>query len=295
MSLYISRRKVILVIFLFFAALAQGDAARAQSAAQAPAPGGFTILLSNDDGYDAPGLRAMIETLRPVGDIYVAAPATVQSGKGHSILTTAEPIFISERKQPSGVTWYAIEAPPATCVRLALEALLPRRPDVVISGINRGENLGITVYLSGTLGAAREAAIVGIPAIAVSMDGNNEKDYAATAGYVRELLGQLRAKQMLRPGFFLNVNHPAREAKGVRVTRLSLKPTTERYQRRASPRGRIYFWSEWEPLKDDEEGTDVWAFVRGYITLTPMQLNVTSAQAMEAFRAFEARAAEAPK
>lgn len=295
MFLHTSQRKGFLVIFLLFVAFAQGDAARAQSAAQTPAPGGFTILLSNDDGYDAPGLRAMIEALRPVGDVYVAAPATEQSGKGHSILTTREPVFISERKQPNGVPWYAIEAPPATCVRLAVESLLPRRPDVVISGINRGENLGITVYLSGTLGAAREAAIVGIPAIAVSTDGNSEKDYATTAAYIRELLGQLRAKHMLKPGLFLNVNHPAREAKGVRVTRLSLKPTGERYERRTSPRGRIYFWSEWEPLKDDEEGTDVWAFVRGYITLTPMQLDVTSTHAMEAFRTLEVRAAAAPK
>lgn len=281
------RSAILLVVALLWAVPAFAE--QAKSAPPSP-QGGFTILLSNDDGYGAPGLQALLEALRPVAEVYVAAPAGEQSGKGHSIVTTREPIFIQERKQPDGATWWAIEAPPATCVRLALESLLPRRPDLVISGINRGENLGITVYLSGTLGAAREAAIVGIPAIAVSMDGSNERDYAATAAYIRGLVQELRSKGMLRPGFFLNVNHPAGEVKGVMVARLSTKATAEKYERRTSPRRRIYFWSEWEPLKDDDEGTDVWAFVRGYIALTPMQLDVTANQEMKRFRAFEKRA-----
>lgn len=247
----------------------------------------FTVLLSNDDGYDAPGLAAMIEAFRPAAEVWVAAPAGQQSGKGHSITTSREPIFVSERRQADGKTWYAIEAPPATCVRLAVENLLPRRPDLVISGINRGENLGISVYLSGTLGAAREAAIVGLPAIAVSMGGNDRADYAATAVFMRELVDELRAADMLRPGFFLNVNAPAGERKGSRVTRLSTRPHHENYERRASPRGRVYFWSRWRPLEDDEEGTDVWAFARGYIALTPMTLEVTATAEMDALSRFE--------
>lgn len=248
--------------------------------AQTPAP--FTILLANDDGYDAPGLRAVIEAMRPLGEVYVSAPAVEQSGKGHSIATSREPIFVNEKKQPDGKIWYAVEAPPATCVRLAITALLPRRPDVVISGINRGDNLGLySNPLSGTLGAARDAAMFGVPAIAVSMGGNKEEDYAATAAYVRELIGQLRARQMLKPGFFLNVNRPAGEVKGVRVTRLSLKPSIENYERRTSPGGRIYFWSRFRPPEDDVEGTDIWAFRRGYITLTPLSLDATDDAAME--------------
>lgn len=285
-------RRVLLLFWLVVASHPAGPV-WAQSGTAQTSPSNLTILLSNDDGYDAPGLRALVEALRPVAEVYVVAPAAEQSGKGHSILTTREPIFLSERRQPNGALWYAVEAPPATCVRLAIESLLPRRPDLVISGINRGENLGVAVYLSGTLGAAREAAIAGLPALAVSMGGSSEKDYAATAAYVRDLVGQLRARQMLRPGLFLNVNRPAGEARGVALTRLSLKPTHERYERRTSPRGRVYFWSAWEPLTDDDEGTDVWAFVRGYVTLTPMGLDVTHEAAMASFRAFASNPAAA--
>jgi len=254
--------------------------------AQERGPGGFAILLSNDDGYDAPGLKALIEALRPVGEILVAAPAAEQSGVGHG-LTLRAPIMVNERKQPNGATWYAIEGPPATCVRLALESLLGRRPEVVISGINRGDNLGTAVYHSGTLGAARQAALVGVPAIAVSIRGDDEKDYAAAAAYIRQLVEHLRAKQVLKPGFFLNVNVPAGERKGVRLTRLSMTPRPEAFERRVSPRGRLYFWPVWEQLKADAEGTDVWAFVRGYITLTPMALDVTATLALESLRGLE--------
>jgi 5'-nucleotidase len=253
------------------------------------------VLLANDDGYAAPGLRAMITAFEPVAEVYVAAPAVEQSGKGHSITTTREPIFVTEHKQADGRIWYAIEAPPATCVRLGVENLVPKRPDVVISGINRGENLGINVYLSGTLGAAREAAIAGIPAIAVSMQGNDERDYAATAAFVRELVEQLRAEGRLVPGLFLNVNTPRGEAKGVRVTRLSIQPNHEQYERRTSPRGRIYFWSRWQPVTEDAEDTDVHAFYRGYITLTPMLLDTTASAELDFLRRFAREGAAATK
>ena len=255
-------------------------------AAQRPAAAQFTILLSNDDGYDAPGLRALVEALRPVGEIIVAAPAFEQSGIGHA-LTLRAPVLVSERKQPNGVTWYSIEGPPATCVRLAVESLLPRRPDVVISGINRGDNLGITVYHSGTLGAAREAAIVNLPAIGVSIRGDDAETYAAAASYIRNLVEQLRARQALRPGLFLNVNVPAGTRRGVRLTRLSVKPRYDRFERRVSPTGRLYVWPSFDQLEDDAEGTDVWAFVRGFITVTPMTLDVTASETNEALRTLE--------
>jgi len=131
----------------------------------------FTILISNDDGYEAPGIRALISALGSLGRVVVAAPAQEQSGKGHS-LTLREPVLVDELRQPNGEVWYAIDGPPATCVRLAIESLLVERPQLVVSGINRGDNLGATVYHSGTVGAAQEAAIVGIPAIAVSIRGD---------------------------------------------------------------------------------------------------------------------------
>lgn len=246
----------------------------------------FSILLSNDDGFEAAGLKALTVALQPLGEVMVAAPATEQSGIGHA-LTLRAPIMVNEKEQPNGTTWYAIEGPPATCVRLAVESLLMRRPDLVISGINRGDNLGTTVYHAGTLGAAREAALVGLPAIAVSLRGDEEKDYAAAAAYVRRLVEQLRAKKLLKSGFFLNMNFPGGEWKGVRVTRLSMTPRPDTFERRVGPRGRLYFWPVWEQLKDDAEGTDVWALARGYVTLTPMALDVSATQAMEALEGLD--------
>ncbi len=265
----------------------------ATSLSAQPSPPRFTILLSNDDGFAAPGLKALTVALRPLGEIIVAAPAMEQSGIGHA-LTLRAPILVNEQKQLSGAIWYAIEGPPATCVRLALESLLSSRPDLVISGINRGDNLGTTVYHAGTLGAAREAALVGVPAIAVSLRGDREKDYAPVADYIRRLVEQLRAKKLLKPGFFLNVNFPGGEWKGVRVTRLSMTPRPDNFERRVSPQGRLYFWPVWEQLNDDQEGTDVWALVRGYVTLTPLTLDVTATEAMNNLRALNLAEAVAP-
>jgi len=257
--------------------------------ASAQESGVLTILLANDDGYGAPGLQALIVSLRPIAEIVVAAPAVEQSGKGHG-LTLREPIFVSERQQPDGKTWYAIDAPPASCVRLAVESLLPRRPDLVISGINRGDNLGITVYHAGTLGAAREAAIVGVPAIAVSIRGDDNKDYAAAAEFIRQLVSKLKEKGMIKSGLFLNVNVPAGGFKGVEWTTLSVKPRYDSFERRVSPGGRLYFWPVWKQLEDDSRGTDVWAFARGFITITPMRLDVTVPGAeMDAFRSLNLR------
>lgn len=251
------------------------------AAHSADPPQRLLILLANDDGFDAPGLRALIDAFQPIADVVVAAPASEQSGKGHG-LTLRDPIFVTERRQADGSSWYAVDGPPATCVRLAVEALLPRRPDLVISGINRGDNLGATVFHAGTLGAAREGAIVGIAAIAVSIRGDDPADYRAAAAYVRQLVDQLRDGGALRPGLFLNVNVPAGERKGVMMARLSTRPRHDTFEKRTSPRGRVYYWPDFRQLEDDEEGTDVWAFVRGYVTVTPMKLDVTDASAMRA-------------
>lgn len=289
--------RVALVILLFFSFTIP---AGAQQSAPQSGSSPFTILLTNDDGYEAPGLKALIEAFRTAGELYVSAPAENQSGKGHSILTTRDPIFVNEKKQLNGVIWYAVEAPPATCVRLALEALLPRRPDIVISGINRGDNLGIaSVYLSGTVGAAQEAAMSGIPSIAVSMEGNKDEDYATTAAYMRQLVDSLREAQLLKTGLFLNVNAPAGERKGVMVTRLSSKASKEKFERRESPTRRIYFWSAYRPFdRSDvaEEGTDIWAYLHGFISVSPMTLDVTDTKAVDGLRMLERKAmAATPK
>lgn len=246
----------------------------------------LTILLSNDDGYDAPGLKALAEALAPIARVVVAAPASEQSGSGHGI-TYREPIMVNRLDRDGPILWYSITARPATCVRLGLEALVTTKPDLVISGINRGENLGVVTLVSGTVGAAREAALEGLPAVAISMGGNNADDYKAAAAYVRRLVEQLQAERLLRPGLFLNVNVPAgvaRGIKGVRLTRLSLKVPRNKYERRTSPYGQLYFWSIYEPVTEDVQGTDVHAFGQGYISITPLSVDQTNTTELETLR-----------
>ncbi|MBI2955958.1 MAG: 5'/3'-nucleotidase SurE [Acidobacteria bacterium] len=280
-------RKKILVCLLFVGLLVSPAAVE-----KADGNGELFILLTNDDGYDAAGLRALAEALAPLGEVMVAAPETNQSGTGHST-TTHEFIEVRPVELVPGVKAYAIAARPATCVRMALEALAPRRPDLVVSGINRGRNLGVVTYYSGTVGAAREASFVGIPALAVSNQRDDAKEYAATAAFVRELIEELRASGRLRPGLFLNINAPAGEWRGVRITRQSTTATPQLFSRFASPRGGVYYWSDYAHLGQDEEGTDVWAFLNGFISITPMELDQTASGELDWLRQWEREAAPA--
>lgn len=238
----------------------------------APPDSEFRILLTNDDGYDSPGLHALAEALAPVARIVVAAPAKEESGTSGSI-TYRDPIFVRRVNIGLEVEAYAISAKPATCARVGLEVLVDGLPDLVISGINSGPNLGIVSFASGTVGAARQAALVGVPSIAVSR--GRPADYKAIAAFVRELVEVLRAEGSLEPGLFLNVNYPAGETRGVRVVRQSMAPDSENYQRRENPRGQVYYWSGWRLPEDSSEETDVGAFAKGFITITPMRVDQT--------------------
>lgn len=251
------------------------------------------ILVVNDDGYFAPGLRLLAEALKPLGEVVVAAPMQNQSGTGHST-TTGQFIRVRPIELSPGVRGHAIAARPATCVRLALESLLPRKPDLVVSGINRGTNLGIVTFYSGTVGAARGAALVGIPAVAVSMQGDAVEDYAATAAFVAHLVEELRTQDRVQPGLFLNVNAPAGERRGVHITHQSTTPTPHTFDRYINPREQVYFWSDHQALPDDQEGTDVWAVVRGFISITPLQVDQTWAAGFEWLHRLTEEAAPAP-
>lgn len=284
----VQTRIMSIALVLMLALAGAAGSASAQQAKEAK----FAILFTNDDGYDAPGLQALVKAFQGYGELYISAPAQSQSGKGHSI-TIVETIVVRQRTTEGVALGLAVEATPATSVRVGLEKYLPRRPDLVISGINRGENLGTAVYLSGTLGAAREAVFSGIPAIAVSMQGNRAEDYAATAAYVRKLTEELRARGMLTPGFFLNVNAPAGTPRGVAVTRLSTRPSQQLYECTPPVRERSACFSGYEQVKTDAAGTDVAEFFNGYITLTPMTLDVTDTARLEALRTLEKKAAAA--
>jgi 5'/3'-nucleotidase len=242
------------------------------------------ILLSDDDGIAAAGLLALYPELERLGEVTVAAPAENQSGVGHGI-TYAEPIMMREidplvKTLAPGGKWYRIAARPATCVRLALTSLLGERPDLVVSGINRGDNAGLVVYISGTVGAAREAAFDGIPAIAASQAIAHDMDYRPGAALVARLASDVLKRGMPR-GTFLNVNIPAGAIKGVRVVPHAMTAGVNTYERRVSPRGETYFWNVWTEPTSEALDNDAGAVRHGYVAVTPLRVDVNDAGAIK--------------
>ena len=186
---------------------------------------------------------------------------------------------------PGGLRGYSIVATPATCVKVGVRALMSEPPDLVVSGINRGYNLGMVTYVSGTVGAAREAALMGIPAIASSLSVD-ETNYAPAAEIVPTGCAD-GPRSRLEPGVLLNVNIPAGPStaiKGVRVTRQSRQSGEERFEEQRSPTGRRMFWSIWKEPTGDVEGTDVWAAEHGYASVTPLRANEFDAKTYDAGR-----------
>lgn len=236
------------------------------------------ILLSNDDGFDAPGLAVLFEHLSKIGTVTVAASSQESSGASHSV-TSLDPILVKESEK-NGSKWYNIKATPATCVRLALESLLADKPDFVITGINRGENLGMVTFYSATVGAAREAAFKGIPAIAVNLARGQNMDYGPAAEFVVDLIKSLKDKP-LKSGTFLNVNvpnMPKDQIKGVLVVSQDLRATIQFYEKRVNPSGQVYYWSSYKHLEPGTDKTDIWALRNGYITITPLSIDQTNYQ-----------------
>ena len=242
------------------------------------------MLVTNDDGVRAPGIFALAQALQAVGEVTIVAPATNQSGKGHSI-TIDEPIYVDAVTLPGDLQATSVAGTPATAVKVALGALLKQKPDLVISGINRGWNVGAVAYVSGTVGAAREAALAGLPAIAASLS-SEESNYGPAAQIVRQVVDVAR-KTGLERGAFLNVNIPAGTAaaiKGIQLTRQSALTGIERFEEQRTPQGRRYFWSVWNEPTGDVEGTDVWALEHGYVAVTPLRATEFDARTYEAWK-----------
>jgi 5'-nucleotidase len=266
-----------LVVFLL--ALAGGCA----GAETAP----LKILVSNDDGIEAPGLAALVDALRGVGTVTVAASVREQSGVSHAMTSkTLIPVRESVR---NGVRWIGVDATPASSVRLAIEALLPSKPDLVVSGINRGENVGLVTFYSATVGAAREAAFLRIPAIAVNLQSGGDMNYKAAAGFVAALVREL-ARKGFEKGMLLNVNVPALppdKIKGIKITRQDLQPTVEFFEKKESREGRDFYWPSYKVLPGGPEGTDIWAVRNGFISITPLSLDQTGPAALQSLKSLE--------
>ncbi len=238
------------------------------------------ILLTNDDGITAPGLVALYQELIQLGEVHVVAPETVQSATGHGI-TISTPLLTQQVTIPDAFTGIAVDGRPADCVKLAVAKLLPRAPDLVISGMNAGANVGINVIYSGTVAAAIEAAFLGLPSIAVSVYLRSDipTDYARSAKLGRMTIEKVLAAG-LRPGQCVTINLPAlnegENPTGLKVVRQCVRSWTDTYEERKDPRGRSYFWNSTQfTLGNTEEDTDVAALRDGYITVTPMQFDLT--------------------
>ncbi len=237
------------------------------------------ILITNDDGIEAEGLHALVRACERVGEVAVVAPHHDRSASGHSI-TLHKPLRATEAKIPgSRAAAWAATGTPADCVVLAVYGLLPARPDVVLCGINLGPNIGHDLTYSGTVSGAMEAAILGIPAIAVSLDAERDPRYEVAAAFAAALAEEVHRRGM-PPDALLNVNVPNLEVgqiRGVRVTRQSGGRYRSRLERRTDPRGRPYYWIAGERTapEEAEPGTDSHALRQGFVSVTPLQMDLT--------------------
>jgi 5'-nucleotidase len=229
------------------------------------------ILVTNDDGIAAPGLRALVAALEGLAEVFVVAPDRERSAAAQS-LTLLEPVFYSSVAERE----WAVEGTPADAVIVALNKLLPARPDLMLSGINHGGNLGENVYYSGTVAAAMEGCINGIPACAISLTGKRkDPDFSGAAKFARAL-AELALKEPLPKGVMLNANVPAKWNGEVRLTRQSPKITRNVLKEGTDPRGRPYVWlSEQQHIEESEPDTDYAAIFAGCISLTPLELDRT--------------------
>lgn len=239
------------------------------------------ILISNDDGIQAEGINELRKFLQENNELFIVAPDRERSATGHKI-TMHRPLRVKEMKYPgqSSKGW-AVDGTPADCVKLGLEALLPTPPDLVVSGINKGPNLGTDVLYSGTVSAAIEGIINGIPAIAISLASYEYRDFSFSGNLIMKLVSELGKELPQRT--LLNINVPPGPPRGIKVTRLGHRKYINIFDKRTDPRGRVYFWMAGEPfdLDEDDPETDVWAVKEGYISITPLHFDLTDYSLME--------------
>lgn len=242
------------------------------------------ILVTNDDGITAPGIRTLISVMRDIGDVVVVAPDSPQSGMGHAITVNAtlhlEKITI-DGLQPE----YSCSGTPADCVKLAVREILDRTPDICVSGINHGSNSSINVIYSGTMSAALEAGIEGIPAIGFSLlDYNWNANFEHSKSFIETITRQV-IQHGLPDGVVLNVNLPnlnKKEIKGIKICRQARANWVEEFDKRTNPMGREYYWLAGKFVNEDNgQDTDEWALANGYVSIVPVQFDLTAHHAIQ--------------
>ena len=243
------------------------------------------ILVTNDDGITAPGIRTLIAVMKTIGDVVVVAPNSPQSGMGHAITLDStlhvENVTIEDDDQKE----YSCSGTPADCVKLAVREIMKRKPDLCVSGINHGSNSSINVIYSGTMSAALEAGIEGIPAIGFSLlDYNWSADFEHCKTFVKTIAENV-LEHGLPNGVVLNVNVPnidKKAIKGIKICRQAKANWVEEFDKRTNPMGRDYYWLTGKFVNlDHGEDTDEWALENGYISVVPVHFDLTAHYAIQ--------------
>ncbi|MGB3948593.1 MAG: 5'/3'-nucleotidase SurE [Bacteroidia bacterium] len=249
------------------------------------------ILVTNDDGITAPGIKALVEVMKTLGDVVVVAPDKAQSGMGHAI-TINSTLRINKSKIHGVKEEYSCTGTPVDCVKFAVNKIMKRKPDLCVSGINHGTNMSINVIYSGTMSAAVEGAIEGIPAIGFSLsDYTLEADFTASKKIVKKVAEQV-LKNGLPAGVCLNVNIPKLKydlIKGIKVCRQAKATWIERFDERKDPTGQTYYWltGKFENFDLHEKDTDVWALENNYVSIVPTQFDMTAHQTIKQIAAWK--------
>ena len=244
----------------------------------------MNILVTNDDGIDYPGIYALVKALKNIGNVYVVAPNSQQSAVGHA-LTVSNPLRANKFYRDGELFGYAVNGTPSDCVKLAICSLLDVKPDILVSGINHGQNTSINIIYSGTVSAATEGMLLGIPSIAVSLAAfNYNADCGPAAEIARKLVSDLYGKTLPK-GTLLNVNIPAlptEKIKGMKVTSLSQSYWEDNYEHRVDPLGHDYYWFNGKYVVPDSlMDTDDLAIKSGYVSITPIRFNFTHTDYIE--------------
>lgn len=240
------------------------------------------LLISNDDGYDAKGIRELVEMLSDFGDIIVCAPESARSGYSCAFSAT-EPLRLCLREQREGLEIWSCNGTPVDCVKMALAEIVPRKPDMVIGGINHGDNASVNVHYSGTMGVTLEGCMKYISSVAFSLcDHRADADFSLLRPLVRQIT-ECILREPLPLGVCLNVNFPLVDHyQGVRVCRMAKGTWGGEVEKRHHPRGYDYWWMVGYYTNDepDAEDTDNWALSHGYVAITPTQIDVTAYEAI---------------
>ncbi len=244
------------------------------------------ILVTNDDGITAPGIRTLIEVMNTLGDVCVVAPDSPQSGMGHAI-TINDTLYCNKINTVKGEPQkeYSCSGTPVDCVKIAVNEILRCKPDLCVSGVNHGSNSSINVIYSGTMSAAVEAGTQGIPSIGFSLlDYSLEADFEPTKKYIRSIASQC-LKNGLQKGVVLNVNFPKlskNKIKGAKICRQANGHWEEKFDKRTNPLGRDYYWLTGEFVNADKgQDTDIWALENGYVSIVPTQFDLTAHHAIK--------------